>query len=261
MSGFDLEAVRSGLMPGEIEWLLGYEAACDSTQDLARAAAAAGAPEGWTIVTDLQRAGRGRQGHQWSAPPGQALLFSLLLRPAIDVFAKLPLLAGLSVAGAIESFAGLVPELKWPNDVLLRDRKLAGVLLERPAGSTVVLGIGVNVGQSAADLPAGATSLSLELGRPPAREALLAAVLNDLSNAYERADREGVRWIVPAWRSRSSMLGRPISWIGGGKRAQGVAEDISESGGLLVRTAEGAVVELVAGEVEQIRPAQGPDQS
>ena len=219
MSRFELDRLATHLVTGEITWSLHYEAACDSTQDLARTAAVEGAAEGWTLITDLQREGRGRQGRSWLAPTGEALLVSVVLRPPIDVVPKLPLLIGLAVAGGIEVVTGAAPDLKWPNDVLLGDKKLAGILLERPPDSAVVAGMGVNVNQAATDLPAGATSLAVELGRTVDREVLLAGILNDLGNAYERADREGVQWIVPAWRSRSSMLGRPIRFT----RARGEA--------------------------------------
>jgi BirA family biotin operon repressor/biotin-[acetyl-CoA-carboxylase] ligase len=165
-------------------------------------------------------------------------------------------MAGVVVAGGIESATGARPDLKWPNDVLLGDRKLAGILLEHPAGSAVILGVGVNVNQSVDQLPQGATSLLVELGTPVDRELLLAAILNDLGNDYERADREGVDWIVPAWRSRSGMLGRPVRVNREGTITQGVAEDIGPDGALLVRIADGQRLSVVAGEVEQVRSIQ-----
>ncbi|TMG28918.1 MAG: biotin--[acetyl-CoA-carboxylase] ligase [Chloroflexi bacterium] len=255
MSVFDLDQVRARLTTGEVRWSLHYEADCESTQDLARAAAAQGVEQGWTIVTDFQRGGRGRLGRSWLAPAGQALLFSTILRPPIDVLPLLPLLAAVTVAGGIEVTTGAAPDLKWPNDLILHRQKLAGILLERPAGPAVILGVGVNVNQSIADLPEAATSLRVELGHPVERQVLLAAILNDLANAYDRADREGVDWIVPAWRSRSSMLGRPITFHRDGATIRGVADDIGNDGALLVRMADGTRVSLVAGEVEQVKLA------
>ena len=255
LNGFDLELVRARLSVGEIPWVLQYEAACDSTQDLARLAAERGAEQGWTIVTDLQRTGRGRQGRSWVAPAGEALLFSTILRPPIDVLPLLPLLAAVTVAGGIEVSTTAVADLKWPNDVLLNGKKLAGILLERPAGPAVVLGVGINVNQQAEDVPETGTSLRVELGHPVEREAMLAAILNDLSNAYDRADREGVGWIVPAWRSRSAMLGTTVTFRRDGEAVRGVADDIADDGALLIRMPDGSRVPIVAGEVEQIRPA------
>ncbi len=255
MSRLDLAGVSARLLPGEISWSLHYEPACESTQDLARTALTAGADQGWVIVTDWQRQGRGRQGHSWIAPPEQALLLSLILRPPIDVLNKLPLLVGLAVAGGIEAATGAAPDLKWPNDVLLNGRKIAGILLERPPGGAVIVGLGINVNQEVADLPDGASSLRILIGRPVEREALLASILNDLSNAYERADREGVQWIVPAWRSRTSMLGQRVKFLRHGVVMEALVDDLTAEGGLRVRTDDGRELDLLAGEVEQVRPA------
>jgi len=251
-----LDRVRDRLVAGEVIWRLHYEPSSTSTQDLARAAAARGAGEGWTVVTDVQHEGRGRLGRSWVAPPETALLFSTILRPPLDVLPLLPLLAALAVAGGIEVTTGAVPDLKWPNDVLLNGKKLAGILLERPAGPDVVLGVGLNVNQSRGDLPDGGTSLAIELGHELEREALLAAILNDLGNAYERADREGVGWIVPGWRSRSSMLGDAVAFYRDGVLTRGVAEDVLADGALRVRLEDGSPISVVAGEVERLRTVQ-----
>lgn len=251
----DLERVRALLVEGEVRWRLHYEPRCSSTQDLARNAAIAGADQGWTVVTDLQLEGRGRHGREWLAPSETAVLFSTILQPPVDVLPLLPLLTALSVAGGIEVATGVVAQLKWPNDVLVGDHKLAGILLEHPGGAAVILGVGVNVNQQAADLPSGATSLLTLTGRSLDRELLLAAILNDLANAYDRADREGVEWIVPGWRSRSSMLGKPVAFQRDGATIRGVAEDLGGDGALLVRLEDGSRVSVIAGEVERLRPA------
>jgi BirA family transcriptional regulator, biotin operon repressor / biotin---[acetyl-CoA-carboxylase] ligase len=253
VSAIALDRVRARLDAGEVVWKLHYEPSCSSTQDLARAAAARGADEGWTVVTDAQREGRGRQGRSWVAPPETALLFSTILRPPLDVLPLLPLLTALTVAGGVEASTGAVPDLKWPNDVLIHGKKLAGILLERPAGPAVVLGVGLNVNQSREELPEGATSLAIELGHELEREPLLAAILNDLGNAYERADREGVGWIVPGWRSRSSMLGEAVTFHRDGALIRGIAEDVLEDGALRVRLDDGSRISVVAGEVERVR--------
>jgi BirA family transcriptional regulator, biotin operon repressor / biotin---[acetyl-CoA-carboxylase] ligase len=253
VSRFDLERARGRLTVGEIRWSLHYEAACESTQDLARVAAAQDAEQGWTVITDFQRGGRGRQGRLWAAPADQALLFSTVLRPPIDVLPLLPLLAAVTVAGGVEVASAAVPDLKWPNDVLLNGKKLAGILLERPPGPALILGVGVNVNQPPEELLETATSLRVELGHEIEREALLAAILNDLANAYDRADREGIDWIVPAWRSRSAMLGNPVTFQRDGETVRGVADDIGADGALLIRMADGTRIAIVAGEVERVR--------
>jgi BirA family biotin operon repressor/biotin-[acetyl-CoA-carboxylase] ligase len=114
----------------------------------------------------------------------------------------------------------------------------------------------VNVSQARGDLPDGGTSLKIELGHELERESLLAAILNDLGNAYERADREGVGWIVPGWRSRSSMLGDAVTFQREGALIRGIAEDVSEEGALRVRLDDGSRFNVVAGEVERVRAPQ-----
>src|SRR4029077_7831611 len=208
----DLERIRALLVEGEVRWSLHYEPSCSSTQDLARHAAIAGADQGWTMITDLQLEGRGRHGRPWIAPSATALLFSAILQPPVDVLPLLPLLTALSVAGGIEVATGVVAQLKWPNDVLVNEQKLAGILLEHPGGAAVILGVGVNVNQLAVDVPSGATSLLALTGHSFDREPLLAAILNDLANAYDRPAREGVAGIFPGWRSGSSMRGKPVAF-------------------------------------------------
>lgn len=164
-----------------------YAERCQSTQRLLEP----DAPEGAVAAADEQTEGRGRLGRSWHAPAGKAVLVSVLLRPQVAP-ARLPeltVVAGEAVAAAIERLTGLEPALKFPNDVLVRGRKVAGILAESSEGR-VVLGIGVNANQSADELPPEAqtepTSLFVELGRTIDRAALLAAVLAELEAAYDR---------------------------------------------------------------------------
>ena len=163
-----------------------YVERCASTQRLL----AEDAPEGAVAVADEQTEGRGRLGRVWQAPAGTSLLCSVVLRPAVET-ARLPelsLVAGRAVAAAIAETTGLAPALKFPNDVLVGGRKVAGILAEASDGR-VVLGIGVNVAQTAEQLPAGTptppTSLRLEAGAPPARAELLAAILVHLEREID----------------------------------------------------------------------------
>ncbi len=171
--------------------LLAY-ASVDSTQAVCRDLAGTGAPEGTVVVADHQTAGRGQRGRSWIAPPGRALLFSCLFRPPLPVarWPELTLAGATAVAEALEAQCGLVPRLKWPNDVLVGERKLAGVLAEGVAGPApfVVLGVGINVAQRDEDWPpelrGQAVSLA-ELGHAIGRARLLAAVLGRLAARYE----------------------------------------------------------------------------
>ncbi|MET0683704.1 MAG: biotin--[acetyl-CoA-carboxylase] ligase, partial [Solirubrobacteraceae bacterium] len=203
-----------------------------STNDRARALATAGAPHGTLVTTGEQTAGRGRQGRTWSAPAGQALLLSLVLR---DPPPLLPLRAGLAVAGV----AGDAARVKWPNDVLLDGRKLAGILVEaRPQDGWAVLGIGLNAAVDLAALPAEVRDRAATLDRPPE------AVLADLLPALEARLAESDEATLAELRERDALLGRPIRWEGGA----GVGAGIGDDGTLLVRT-DDAVVRLAAGEV------------
>jgi BirA family biotin operon repressor/biotin-[acetyl-CoA-carboxylase] ligase len=204
-----------------------------STNERARELAAAGAPHGTLVTTELQTAGRGRQGRTWTAPAGRALLMSLVLR-SFD--ALTPLRAGLAVA----DLAGPDARVKWPNDVLVDGRKVAGILVEaRPQETWAVLGIGVNVALSAADLP---VETAGTLGRAPHElEAALAELLAALAlRLAESADAASA-----ALRERDALLDQPVAWAGG----EGVAAGIDDAGALLVRRAGGDVVALEAGEV------------
>ena len=184
----------SDLSPGSVEPLLQgrlgrpyrFVEECASTQRLLDG----DEDEGATVATNHQTEGRGRLGRRWEAPSGSALLFSVLLRPSppMALWPELSLVAGDAVAAALRSVAGVAAELGHPNDVLIDSRKVAGILPEASTGK-VLLGIGVNVNQTAAELPAEtpkpATSLQHETGREWPRAPLLAAILRELEDRYD----------------------------------------------------------------------------
>jgi len=208
----------------------------DSTSDRARALAIAGAPHGTLVTAGEQLAGRGRQGRTWSAPPGRALLASLVLR-------EWPALVSLAGAVAVADVAGEQAAIKWPNDVLLGGRKVAGILAEgRPQEGWAVLGIGINVAVREGDLPAdvaaGAAGLGLEPADvEPALTALLAAL--ELRLAQDPAA------ILAAYRERDALLGRALRW----QHGAGVAAGVDEAGRLLIDLPGGGREALDAGEV------------
>ena len=174
----------------------------DSTNDLAARAGDDGLPEGLVIFAESQRAGRGRLGRKWTSTPGQALLFSVLLRPATVPSARWPELtfcAALAVAETAEQLAGQPARVKWPNDVLVAGRKIAGILLEthhRQTPGFVVVGIGVNVSQQLTDFApelrerAGSLAMAMEEQPPPSRHEVAALLLERLGTCYSRWPEE-----------------------------------------------------------------------
>jgi BirA family transcriptional regulator, biotin operon repressor / biotin---[acetyl-CoA-carboxylase] ligase len=207
-----------------------------STNDRARALATAGASHGTLVTAREQTAGRGRWGRTWVGPPGRALLMSLVLR---ELDPLLPLRAGLAVA----DLAGESARVKWPNDVWVGGRKVAGILVEaRPQSGWAVLGIGVNVAVDVADLPEELQATAGTLGRRPDE---LEDVLAELLRALERRLAEPAAALLTALRERDALLGREVSWDGG----EGVGAGIDDAGSLLVRLADGRAVALGSGEV------------
>ena len=238
----------------------------DSTNRRAAALAAAGAQEIAVVGADAQTAGRGRAGRSWNAPPGSALLLSLVLRPAVEP-RSLPLLAlltGLALAEAAEVVApGAEVTLKWPNDLLARPagarawRKAAGILVEASAG-TAVVGIGCNVDWGEAEVPQELAGTAISLAEaaegPVGRWHLLEVLLGAFGDRY-------VTWcaqptaFLDAYRARCSTIGSTIT--ANRPAAQplaGLAEAVRDSGALRVRTADGRAVEVSAGDVTHVRP-------
>jgi BirA family transcriptional regulator, biotin operon repressor / biotin---[acetyl-CoA-carboxylase] ligase len=241
------------------------------------AEARSGAAEGLVLVAEAQTAGRGRMGRRWISPPRRALTFSVLLRPAAaaGLLGWLPLLAGVAVASALERTAGVDARLKWPNDVLADDAKIAGILAER-WGSAVVVGTGINVLQQRGELPVPtATSLlAAQAGRAkgaepaegPAdgadmRERLLTAALGELARWYRAwldqphpgdADGCGLR---AEYLRRSATVGTPVTvMLPGGQNLTGTAAGIDTAGRLEIRTGAG-LVQVSAGDVVHLRGA------
>jgi BirA family biotin operon repressor/biotin-[acetyl-CoA-carboxylase] ligase len=185
----------------------------------------------------------------------RGLLFSAILLPPGELTPLLPLLAGIAVVDGIQSSLPVRLDLKWPNDLLSQGQKLGGILLERPAGQGMILGIGLNVNLLSDQLPPGgeATSLLLLLGAEVPREPLLASILNALDSAYCRLLKEGAQWVPEEWRRRSSMLGQAVTFSQDATSHTGIAEDIGVDGALLVRLKDGRLQRLIAGEVTRVR--------
>ncbi len=216
-----------------------------------------GAANGVVVAAEHQTAGRGRRGTNWVSPPGAGLYFSVIVRPVVAVaktgHSTLPLLtlaAGVGVRDGIAAASGLRADLKWPNDLLVGRRKLAGILAEGIAiGSpqqSVIVGVGVNIQPAAypADVAARATSIAGELGRPIDREVLLDAILDALSSRLAALDQNAGD-ILLAWRAASpSATGTRVEWDG----RVGVTAGIDNTGALLVKTSSD-LERIIAGEL------------
>jgi BirA family transcriptional regulator, biotin operon repressor / biotin---[acetyl-CoA-carboxylase] ligase len=225
--------------------------ATDSTNARARELALAGAGTGLVVSADEQSAGRGRQGRSWFGPAGAALLYSALLRPLGDR-PLLPLAVPLAVCEAAEAIAPVSCAVKWPNDVWVDQRKLAGILIESRAGRDgfAVIGVGLNVAVPAeafpAELAGTATSLGAGDGDGPTVSTALAALNEALGRWVDApADR-----VLAEFRARDALRGRAVAW----EQGEGVASGIDDSGHLMVDASSGETVALGAGEVHLAPP-------
>ncbi|HMJ33854.1 MAG TPA: biotin--[acetyl-CoA-carboxylase] ligase [Baekduia sp.] len=208
----------------------------DSTSDRAKELALAGAPHGALVTAAAQTAGRGRQGRRWTTQPGATLAMSLVLRDAPPL---LPLVAAVAVAQA----CGPGAQIKWPNDVLVGGRKVAGILAEgRPQDGWTILGIGVNVAVDPADLPPDLHARAGTLGRARAD---VAPFLADLLTALDGALALETATLLDEWRARDALAGHAVAWAGG----TGTAAGIDGEGRLVVTLPGGGRTALNAGEV------------
>ena len=252
-----LEAARGRLTPLGRRVL--FFDSTGSTNDVALSLAQNTDAEGTIVLADHQTAGRGRQGRDWFSPPGGGLYVSVILRPASArtdegrAATLLTLAAGVALAEAVESVTALRPDIKWPNDLLVGTRKLAGILAEAAAGdaSTVVLGYGINVTGDAypSQIRPRATSLESELGRPIDRAALWVETLAAVAARYRDLLDGRFDAILDAWRSRaSSSTNARVSWITADGPQSGMTCGIDDDGALLV-TVGHRVERIVGGEV------------
>ena len=253
-------SVREALATRYVGRNLIYLDSTTSTQDRARWEAEAGAPEGTTVVADEQTAGRGRFQRSWVSPRGRAIYLSLVLRPRPAELLKLNMVASLAVARAVRAVTGLEPQIKWPNDVQLSGKKLAGMLVDTAMqeGSVdyAVVGIGLNVGLDPSQHPEIAdiaTSLSWELHSPVQRLPVLSALLLYLEKLYESVKRG--ESLLAEWKPCLGTLGQSVrvTWPGDAEKKslveEGIAEGVDEEGALLLRRADGSVARVIAGEV------------
>ncbi len=219
-----------------------------STNDAAWREALSGAPEGTAVFAEEQTVGRGRMGRPWFSPPRSGLLFSIVLRPELEVRQShlLTVASAVAVAEALQERPGLPARIRWPNDITIRDRKVAGLLVEGRSlatGSAFVLGIGLNVRARAREFPPvireTATSLAAETETPPERNGLARGLLESLDRWYGDLRRGEYGHIARRWRRISSTLGERVMLLESGREFRGRVLDLSLEDGLIVRLDEG----------------------
>lgn len=250
-------SIRSRLNTEFVGRELHYYHRLTSTMDTAKKAAKEGATEGTVVIAGTQTAGRGRLGRAWLSPEG-SLSLSLILKPSLDNLPQLIMIASLAVVRTIKKVSGIEAQLKWPNDVLIKGKKVCGILIENEVkGGKVdftIVGIGINVNFSPSTFPEIsdiATSLSYELGRGISKAEFASALLVELEQLYLKAQTGEP--LYKEWRDHMETLGKWIQVKTGNTIAQGKAEAVTECGNLVLRSANGSLTEIVAGDVTVIK--------
>ena len=246
-------AVRQGLFTRIVGRRLLYYQELSSTMDEAIELGEGNTEEGAVVVTEIQTAGRGRQGRSWVSQPGN-LLVSVLFRPNLEALPFISIIGGVAAARAVRKVTGLEPRIKWPNDLLIDGRKVAGILAESAiAGDTVwyaVLGVGVNVRldtDRTEEISTFATSLNAAAGKEVPREDLLRQFLMDLDSLYiSLSNGESP---MQEWQGMLETIGQSLVATWGDDTYHGVAEDTDELGNLILRQDDGSLLTLTAGDV------------
>ena len=230
-----------------------------STNDVVEKLARDGVKEGVVVFAESQSKGRGRLGRKWISTAGKGLWFSVLLRPDLrpQEATQLTVVAATALWRAIHAETGLSAEVKWPNDILLGGKKVAGILTEMSAEldrvKHLILGIGVDVNQAASEFPPDvrklATSLRAELGKPVLRAELATAILRELDRDYARVCGGHFSDVADEWEERCTTIGQQVTISIGERRIRGRAESLDDDGALLVRTEHGHLERIIGGDV------------
>jgi BirA family biotin operon repressor/biotin-[acetyl-CoA-carboxylase] ligase len=236
-----------------------------STNDIVEKLARDGVKEGVVVFAESQTRGRGRLGRKWLSPPRKGLWFSVLLRPRLHPLAvtQLTIAAATALHRAIRSQTGISPEIKWPNDILIRGRKVAGILTELAAETDAVkhaiVGVGVGVNLLSSDFPPElrrhATSLRIETGHTQNRSALAVAILQELDRDYHRVCSGQFEALAHEWERHCTTLGNRVAIRAGGRLLEGRAEALDAAGALLLRTQHGHLERVIGGDVSVEKPA------
>jgi BirA family biotin operon repressor/biotin-[acetyl-CoA-carboxylase] ligase len=238
------DEIRAHLGDRRIDWRPSAYYRIVSTNQTARLLAEHGAPEGTLVVAETQSRGHGRRGSEWVSPPG-GLWFSFVLRPELspDRAGALPVLMAVAIARTLWEVTGLPARIKWPNDVFVGGRKIAGAMVTAAADGALVAGVGVNVNVLAGDLPAGghyeATSVLVETGQPASRVELLASFLSAFEKRYLPPREPGQQALLDEWRELSLVLGEEVEATERGEALRGTVFGIEDDGGIVIRLADG----------------------
>ncbi len=235
----------------------------DSTNSQAKRLAAEGAAEGTLVVAESQAGGRGRRGRSWFSPAGQNIYASVILRPAMapSQTPQITLTTAVAVARALQEAAGLNATIKWPNDILIAEKKIAGILTEitteMDAVDYVVVGLGVNVNTTAADMPPDirpiATSVRIESGSRFSRSDLLCSLLQQFERYYDMLQHDGFKPIMAQWREMSDIIGRPVYVDVLDVRHAGIVEAVDDDGVLILKDDRGQRHRIFSGDVTRVR--------
>lgn len=257
------EQIKDGLATKWLGRTIHFYDKVESTNLLAVELAQRNAPEGVVVLADQQLSGRGRGSRSWHSPAGVGIYCSVVLRPQVEPEKGqlITLMAGVSIVKAIVLQTELFPRVKWPNDVLINDKKVAGILLEaKVSGARIgyaVIGFGINVNNGLADLPedirVNASSLRMELKKSVDRGGLVIEIFSELEKLYHSFQRGDFPVILEQWRHYSSTLGQRVRIWQKDKSTEGIACDLTEDGGLVVKLEEGEQIVVHAGDVEHVR--------
>jgi BirA family biotin operon repressor/biotin-[acetyl-CoA-carboxylase] ligase len=266
--GYKLLNVTPKLLPQEISHKLNtkfigkqavyFESLC-STMDKAMELALAGGEQGLIVVAETQTKGRGRLGRQWLSPKHKGIYFSLILRPKIipQQASVLTILIAVSAIEAIQTVTGLSPTIKWPNDIMLNNKKIGGILVEMNAEMDmvkfIIVGMGINVNSSRASLSQNATSLKEETAQEVNRLLLLQEILRKIEANYLEFNKEGSSSVLEKWRKFTSTLHSRIKVTCQKEHIEGEAVDIDLDGGLLIRKDSGFIEKVMTGDVVSLR--------
>jgi BirA family biotin operon repressor/biotin-[acetyl-CoA-carboxylase] ligase len=265
--GYRLLSRPDKLFPSEIQSelktkILGkdikYFDSVTSTMDIAFQLGVEEAPEGTVVCAENQTKGKGRLGRSWVSPKGKGVYMSVILRPKLVPadLTQLTLLSAVAVCEAVGKFCPVPVKIKWPNDILVNNKKLAGILTELSAEMDrvrfVVIGIGINVNTPLSQLPPQSASIKSETGRKACRIDLVQEILRSLEKWYMCLQAQGFSPVITRWKELSSTLGRYVHLVDQSGDTEGTAVDLDEYGGLVIRSDTGLTVKRMSGDIVQV---------